>query len=57
MAVELNNETDKFSYTLGMNISASILQLHNDVVVVADNDTIQAICLYSDTVEQRFTSY
>lgn len=27
------------------------------VVVVADDDTIQAICLYSDTVEQRFTSY
>lgn len=25
--------------------------------VVADDDTIQAICLYSDTVEQRFTSY
>ena len=27
------------------------------VVVVADDDTIQAICLYSDTVEQRFTGY
>ena len=26
-------------------------------VVVADDATVQAICLYADTVEQRFTSY
>ncbi len=31
MAVELKTELDKFSYTLGMNISASVLQLPLDV--------------------------
>ena len=31
MAIELKNEQDKFSYALGMNISASVLQLPLDV--------------------------
>lgn len=45
MAVELNNETDKFSYTLGMNISASILQLplevNKEVVIACVTDLLR----------------